>query len=473
MLKKLFSHSLIYGLAPQISKIAGIFALPIITKDLSTIDYGVWGIVLAYTGAFQALFMLGMNVVLANSFFKMPYQHKWLWRQIYGFISLWAIPYSLFLAGLLYYIIPPEAQEEVILLIFLLLFPKMIMGPITILGTYYYQLRQEPLPIAIRTGIFGLLTVILNIYTISYLKMGFMGWAWSTFIVSLLMNLSYWYPLNFKLGYSPIFNFKWRLIRQSFDVSLPTIPHQYSSFLMNSSDRIVMDQLHVTTGDLGGYNLASSFGGYFQTIVGAANQAITPMMLEFYKKQQDIKARNIVFVLQIVILGGTFFFSIWSKEVFELLIKNDSLKQVYPLAIIIAMAYNYRPMYIGAMSKLFYVEKTKLLWRVSFIAGFSNVILNFIFIPIFGFEAAAYTTFASLMYMGFSGHFIKKIREIQNVNHYPMIWLILILLSTLAASYLVHLSILSKIIISLTIILSISIILWLNKKELGFDNGQK
>jgi len=80
MIKKLFSHSLIYGLAPQISKIAGIFALPIITKDLTDIDFGIWGTTMAYFGSLQALLLLGLTVVISNSFFKMPSQYKWLWR---------------------------------------------------------------------------------------------------------------------------------------------------------------------------------------------------------------------------------------------------------------------------------------------------------------------------------------------------------------------------------------------------------
>lgn len=448
MIKKLFTNSMIYGLAPQISKVAGIFALPIITKDLTEIDYGIWGIILAYTGALQALFLLGMGVVLSNGFFKMPHQHKWLWRQIYGFLIVWTIPYAILVGIVLWFLMPNEVGQNTLTIILLILLPKVLFGPTTTLGTFYYQLRQQPIPIAIRAGFFGVLTVVLNVFTISYLKMGYMGWAWSVFIVSILMNFSYWYPLNFKLGYTPIFNFKWRLIRQSFKVSLPTIPHQYSSFLLNSSDRIVMDQLQVSTGDLGGYNLASSFGGYFQALVSAANRAISPMMLDSYKKKKDIEARNLIFVLQISVLLSTFFFSVWTKEIFDVLIKNDTLKEVYPLAIIIVMAYNYRPIYIGAMSRLFYNEKTVLAWRISFIAGVFNIILNFIFIPIFGFEAAAYTTFITLMYMGFAGHFMKKVKVLQKASYYPVFWLVLIIALTALATIAVEFSMQTKIALS-------------------------
>lgn len=120
------------------------------------------------------------------------------------------------------------------------------------------------------------------------------------------------------------------------------------------------------------------------------------------------------------------------------------------------MSYNYRPMYIGAMSKLFYSEKTNLAWRISFIAGVSNIVLNLIFIPMLGFEAAAFTTFASLMYLGFSGHFIRKIKELQNVSYYPLFWLCIILLSTVIAYFVVDINVISKLVISVIVLLFVS-----------------
>ncbi|QCK15920.1 hypothetical protein [Mangrovivirga cuniculi] len=68
MLKKLFSHTAIYGLAPQVTKVASFFSLPLITKELTDIDYGVAGILTAYTAALSVFSMIGLRVVLVNSF---------------------------------------------------------------------------------------------------------------------------------------------------------------------------------------------------------------------------------------------------------------------------------------------------------------------------------------------------------------------------------------------------------------------
>ncbi|OAV44303.1 polysaccharide biosynthesis protein [Lewinella sp. 4G2] len=471
MLKKLFSHSLIYAIAPQVASIAGILALPVITKDLTTVDYGVWGVLMAYTGALQALAILGMGVVLSNAFFKMPRQYKWLWRQIYGMLLLWALPYGLIVGCLLYFVMPVEAQEHTLLLIFLLLAPNVLFGPTSLLGTYYYQLNQRPVPIVVRTTLFGLLTVGLSVYTISHLKMGYLGWAWTNFIVTVLMNASYWYVINVKLGYRPIFNFKRRTIRRALNVSLPTIPHTYAAYLLDSSDRIVMDRLQVSTSNLGIYNLAAKFGGYFRALTTGANKAVAPMMLKAYKEGKDEIARNLIVALQIAVLSGTFIFALWSREIFEILIKNEELKEAYPLAIVIVMAYNYRPMYTGALNKLYFLEKTQLLWRVSFIAGGLNVILNLILIPIYGFEVAAYTTFVAFMYMGFAGHFIPKIKEVHRANFYPLFWLGVIVLTSIIVSFAVELEILYKFWISIILLGAMTMFLVFNRKSLNHKFG--
>ncbi|HEY5750345.1 MAG TPA: oligosaccharide flippase family protein [Chryseolinea sp.] len=119
MLRKLFSHTAIYGLAPHVSKIASFFVLPIITQYLTPTDYGVYGVVTATVGSISVFASLGLRVVLVNSFYKSPGHYKWLWRQVYGFLSLWVIPYAFISAALVYFIIPEEAKPHVWQIIFI------------------------------------------------------------------------------------------------------------------------------------------------------------------------------------------------------------------------------------------------------------------------------------------------------------------------------------------------------------------
>jgi O-antigen/teichoic acid export membrane protein len=445
MLKKLFSHTIIYGLAPQVPKIAGVLALPIITRYLTEVDFGVSGVITAVAASIAVLSTLGLRITLVNSFYKSPSQYKWAWRQIYGFLTLWNIPYAVVLGAILFFFIPPEAKIHQWLIIILNVLPIVFFGPTNILGNTYFQVKQLPMQIAVRTMIFGFLTVALNVYFIAYQRMGYMGWFISNCIVSMLSNISYWIPLNRKYGFSPIFNFKWRFIKQSLKISLPTVPHYYSSYLVDTSDRFVMKLVKVSTDNIGMYNAAYTVGSLIQNVGYAAGLAIGPLMNTAYKENNDKKARNLVFILQVVFFAITFSVSVWLKEIFQLLIKNAALQKVYPIGIVIVMAYNYRPMYFGANNKLFYAERTRLLVRITFIAGMINVLFNLIFIPIYGYQVAAYTTFVALMYMGYAGYYFKVFKEINKVEYYPFIWILLTVLLSLIAYFMVEAGVLIKV----------------------------
>ncbi|NOS90643.1 MAG: lipopolysaccharide biosynthesis protein, partial [Cyclobacteriaceae bacterium] len=144
--------------------------------------------------------------------------------------------------------------------------------------------------------------------------------------------------------------------------------------------------------------------------------------------------------------------------------RNESLQQSFHLGIIMVMAFNYRPMYAGANSKLLYTEKTKILWRVSFIAGVSNVAMNLVAIPIWGFEAAAYTTYISYMYMGYSGFYFKVFKEVNPVKYYPEIWLVITICATALAYGVVDLNFIIKAIITIFLLIVSVILLARNKK---------
>lgn len=450
MFRKLISHTAVYGLAPQVTRIASVLALPIITKDLTTIDFGVYGVVTAIAGAIAVLNTLGLKLVLTNSFFKSPHQYKWGWRQIYGFLMLWNIPYSLFLAIVLWCFVPEEASSDIYKIIILNVLPIVFFGPTAVIGNTYYQLKQMPMQIAVRSIVFGMITVFLNIYFISVLKQGYMGWFISTAISTMLSQMSFFVPINFREGIKPIFNFKWRYIKKSLKVSIPTIPHYYSTYLLDSSDRLIMKSVGITTSQIGLYNAAYTVGNFIRQAGMAAGFAVGPMLNAAYKEGNERKARDLIFVLQTLFLAGSFILAIWLKEVFQVLLKNKELQGTYGLGVIIVMAYSSRPMYFGANGKLFYIEKTTLLLKVTFIAALINVMLNLFLIPIWGISAAAWVTYISLFYMSYAGYYLKVIQNTANVKYFHVFWAILSLILTIFALYIVDSNVIFKGIISLS-----------------------
>jgi O-antigen/teichoic acid export membrane protein len=442
------------------------FALPFITPHLTKLDFGVYGLITAIAAGLAVLNTLGLNVVLSNSFYKSPGQYRWAWRQIYGFLILWNIPYALILATVLYFFIPFEAEQHTWGIIALNVLPIVVFGPTSVLGSLYYQLNQQPMQIAIRSIIIGFIAVGFNVYFIAGLGLGYMGWFLSACISQVLVQSSYYFPLRRKMGISPIFNFKWRFIKDKLKIALPIVPHFYAGYLLNTSDRVVMNLTGINTGNIGLYNAANTMGNLVQAGGLAAGTALGPLMFQAYKEKKEYVARHLVFVSQIMFLCGTFLISIWLKEIFIFLIRNETLRSVYPLGIILVMAYNYRPMYFGANNRVFYLEKTKVLLKITLVAGLSNVLLNLIFIPVFGYQTAAYTTFISLMYMGYSGFFLKVYKDHSTLPYYPIYWFLATLMLTIAAWYIVEWSTAIKVMASLLIsAIGIILIVKMNRKN--------
>ncbi|MDM8177217.1 lipopolysaccharide biosynthesis protein [Olivibacter sp. LS-1] len=454
MLKKLFSHTLIYGLAPQIVKVAQVLVLPLITPFLSPKDYGVFGIITAVVGAVSVLSTLGLNIALANSFTRSPNRYKWLWRQVYGFLIFWNYIYAILIACIIFSFIPEEAKENTIPILSLNVIPLILFAPSTNIGSLYYQLNQKPFQIAMRSVLIGCLTVGLNVYFIKYLRMGYMGWFWANAISQVVYQFSYFIPLNYHEGIKPIYNFKRKTLVNQLKVCLPTIPHFYSTYLLTSFDRVIMKFLGISVDGIGKYNAAQVPGNLFGSATYAANQAISPLLLNSYKRDDKNTERKLNFVVAIVFLVATSIICLFLKELLPLVIKSKGLENIYPISIIIIMAYNYRPMYIAANNRLFYVEKTKALLKVTTIAAFLSVVLNLLLIYFYGSMSAAVTLFISFMYMGYSGFFIKEFKESKGTNHYPLFWMGITVALTIFVYLAVEFSWVLKICIAITILLA-------------------
>ena len=414
MLRKIFKNSLIYGITPQIAAIANIIVLPFITPNLTKIDFGINGIVLSYVGILSLIQSLGLKIVYANSYFHYPSQYIWIWRQLLGFELICNFIFQVLFAIIIYIALPEEVGDNRVLLTSLIILPQLFLTPFSNLSSLRYQLDEKPIPIVIRSVIFGLLNVIMTYYFIAIEKQGYLGWSISMAITVVLLNLTYIYPAFVKFRLYPIFNFKWRLIKKSLKVSLPAIPHYYSIYLLDSSDRIVMERLKVNTESIGEYSLAYAVSGKFSVLGDALGAAIGPTLNKLFREKKFKELRDLTFLLQFLFIIVGFLSALWLNEVFKLLIRGQNIVNLIPMGIFILMSYTYRPLYLAVSSQLMYFEKTKSLWKISFAAGIINILLNLILMPYLGYKIAVFTTLISYLYMGLFGYFTREFRSNNN-----------------------------------------------------------
>jgi O-antigen/teichoic acid export membrane protein len=464
MFKKLISHSLLYSLAPQVPRILSFFLMPIMTKYLTASDYGIYGIITSYLFFITVWKDLGFGVVFVNTFYKHIHRWKVIWRLLYGHLIIWTIAYSGLLLMVLYIALPKSEMHNFWLISGLLIASTMIFENTNMIANYYFRFSELPRYVVIVSVISSFVAIFVAFFSSVYLKAGYLSWFYSTFWAAFVAFLINGYFVLIKLKLTPIIKFRKSFIIPHLRVALPMIPHNYSSYLLNSSDRVILDLYKVDINRIGVYNIAYQFGNMFESFGEAVGMAVGPFYSKLYSSntEKSLKdERSLTFILMTLFLSGTFILSVWLKELFYLLVKNDKLRSGYGIGIIILMGYSYRPMYWSAGIKLSIYEKTGYLWRISLVAGICNVILNVIFVPIFGIYAAAINTFLSLLYLGFSGYYLKQNKRPNDVKHFPEYWILAICILSIFAYMLKDQAITVKVMITIVV----SIILFILYKK--------
>jgi O-antigen/teichoic acid export membrane protein len=461
MIKKILSHSFLYTIGSQIPRVVGIFILPLTTAHLTSEDYGISALLMTYTGAIVTLKDLGVSVLLLNYFFQRKITWPLLWRRIYGYIIAWLPIYILLQALVIYAALPHSQLHNYWKIVFLYSFSTLIFDIPIMFANRYLQYSQKPLPMAITSAIVGLIGIFVNLLTIVYFKMGYMGWIVSTFCTSFVSFLFYSYFTFYRLKLFPIFKYQFKNIISLLKISLPTIPHHYSFFLLDMSDRFLMNLYHVPIQHIGKYNLAYGFGAYFEFFNMSVGMAVEPFYTKIFSSDKINKhelARHLTFLLQSVFLTIALTAAIWIKDIFNILISNTELKSSYTIAVVIIMAYVYKPFYWSSIQLLIFNKRTNKLWRITLIGGILNVVLNLILIPFIGVWGAVWSTYVSLLFIGFYGGYIYEVKKLGRLNHYELYWLIAIFCLTLIAIILVELNYIYKILISIVMIVIISFI---------------
>lgn len=458
----LLKNSLFLSISPFLPQVINVLLLPVMTKYLTAVDFGISATISAYTLSISAFSTLGLTVIIQNSFFKHPNHYKIVWRQIFGFLKIWMIIYAFIQALILYYFVPDEAAENRWLIIILTNFSTVFFGPTATIGQAYYIYTKQSYPIVWRSLLASLITILSNFILIVHFKLGYMGWYVSSFIGLFFSNTTYWFLINKKLRLKPIYKLKWRSLKKYLSISMPTIPHFYTSYLLDGSGRLILDQNNISQGEIGRLSISQQIGGIFQNGMKGINDAISPYIMQALRDNKQIIIKKFSLIFLSIILGFAFGISLWSKEIFNLLLSNDALKSAYPYFILYIMALCYRPMYLIVSNYYFYFERTKELLLITFMSGCFAFVIYILLAPQYGVWGFLIGHYIACLYYGYSGYFYSGYTKNTTIKIPIMRIMILQLILTLGAFILVNYLII-KIIISTILLISIFILIYKNR----------
>lgn len=261
----------------------------------------------------------------------------------------------------------------------------------------------------------------------------------------------------------------WKYWRYALTISLPLVFHLLAGYVLSSSDR-VMIRSFLGNKELGLYSIAYSGAMIVSVLMTSMNSAWVPWSMAQIDSgntiELKVKARYFValfgvLVFGIVMLGPEVLLIMGGKSYME------AVDVIPPVMVGFVFQFIYS-LYVNIEQ---YYKKQKMVAIGTVIAAVTNVILNWLLIPVLGYVAAAYTTLFSYIILFLVHFFFVKLIKIEYIydGKFNVVILLLALILLPVATLLYKASIIRYSIIGVVaIVLIVLIIRYRNEIALAF-----
>ncbi len=175
--------------------------------------------------------------------------------------------------------------------------------------------------------------------------------------------------------------------------NLPLLPHYLSLQILNHMDRIMISSI-VNNSAAGIYNVAYNGAAIVKIFWQSINASLIPWT---YKKCEKRDFKRLADLTKVLILGYGLIcvaFMFLAPEIMKILAPGSYHEGIYVIPSVIAGVFFSSLYYIFA-NVVYYYKQPKYVMIASITSAVLNVALNAIFIPVFGYLAAGYTTMVS------------------------------------------------------------------------------
>ena len=196
----------------------------------------------------------------------------------------------------------------------------------------------------------------------------------------------------------------WKL---SLSLSLPLVGYSVASQILTVSDRMMISQM-VGNSAVGIYSTLYTVSSLSLLVWQAVHSSFVPYIFRNIENGGDgikrVSSQLMTFYAAVAVL-----MTFLAPEIVRILATEEYCEAIYIMPPIAAGVFftSFANLYSNIAV---YYKKTKYVMYPAIIAAVSNLILNYIFIKIYGYMAAAYTTlFSYILFALFQGVWAKKI----------------------------------------------------------------
>lgn len=418
--------------------------VPIFTRLLTTEEYGTYSIYLSWLNIFTIITSLNLYYGAYNNALNRYRDDKTRNRYI---ASMQGITTSLVVVLALIYVANIDFWNNVIGLptpIMCLMLIELFVAPATLFWSgrqrFEYHYKKMVIVTLLKSALNPILGLLFVFTWDSHHEMArILGIAISEVCIS--GSILVYQFLKGKTFFDKKF---WKY---ALSFNIPLLPHYLSGTILNQGDRIMIQKM-VGRGEVAIYSIAYNVGMLIQIFTNAINNAMTPWMYERLN-EKDFKAirKNTTYILlglAMIIIALMFF----APEVVLIFGSKKYIDAIYVVPPVAASVFFIFLFNIFAIPQMYYEDK-RFMPIASMIAAVLNLILNYIFIRIYGYFAAGYTTL--VCYIVYSiGHFYFSKAVCK--KHMPGVELFEIQKIVLIGSFLVGCSILFNFLYRFTII---------------------
>lgn len=196
--------------------------------------------------------------------------------------------------------------------------------------------------------------------------------------------------------------------RYSLLFCVPLIPHYLSQMILNSADKIMIQRM-IGNSEAGIYSLAYSLSQLMLMVNQSLIQTVNPWIYQKIKERKELEISKVAIPCLAIIGILNIILICFAPEVVAVFAPDSYYDAIWIIPPV-AMSGYFTFAYSLFADFEFYFEKKNFIAIATVISAALNIILNYIFINLFGYYAAGYTTLVCyIMYTIGHYFFMRKI----------------------------------------------------------------
>lgn len=461
-IKEAGAHTLIYGIGGILQKALSFFLIPIYTKYYTTEMYGALALLSIVGLIGSSIFYFGVHSALSRSYFEYP-EGKERKKVVTTTLTI------LIIGALTQIILGFIFKDWLSMLLFdsleyskhiVMVLSTTALGFITNLFYMLLRFDRKSKVVSLLNIIQLILTVPLILYLLINLKMDVMAPILTNLVVAIIMFL-----ILFALTRK---HFAWAINKKEVNIQLKwglsIVVTNFGVLALNWIDRFFIKK-YCSMSDVGIYSMGNNIGMMINIfLIGPFMQIWNPMRMEYRNDKNAsvfYKKMTTYFLLfGLIIFSGL---SIFSKDILTLM--SSRPEYIQASSVIPWIAFSGLLVGMGNLTNhgIIFERKVHIGAYTSWGGAFINVILNIIFIPKYGYLAAAYTTLVSFLLIRIISIYISQKYYKQKYEIGKISFLVISSLFIVTLTLKLEFMILNKILIFTLLLLSYALIL--DKKE--------